>query len=81
MLYQFIMTRPVPNVHTHTHVHTNKDEHMCLIGVVIAESVRVWSKEYLEHQAEYVEQCVPDAGHTHTHAETALMSQRFSVNI
>lgn len=61
---------------------------MCMIGMVIAEELRCVcacmlvriSRASRVCMSEYVEQSVPDAGHTHTR-KTALMSQRFSVNI
>ena len=65
---------------------------MCMIGMVIAEElgcvcvracvlVRIFRASRV-CMSKYVEQSVPDAGHTHTHTrKTALMSQRFSVNI
>lgn len=50
---------------------------MCMIGMVIAEELRCVcacmlvriSRASRVCMSEYVEQSVPDAGHTHTHAK------------
>lgn len=74
MPYQFIMIRPVPTVKMYTHVDTNSNAHMCTLEMVITEEpvcvcacllVRIF-KASRACMSEYVEQCVPDAGHTNT---------------